>query len=191
MMRCHLCLRLCWQPLCKHCLETILTPIPAFRVLENGLKVYSFYQYNDISLLLHTKHTYVGTKIFAQLGKHTLYEFLKTFELPQGILAIPIDDHVRHGYSHSAILAHSTKPYLTPLYASLRAQNHVRYSGQNKIYRQEHKRNFLVQIPKQSDVILIDDIVTTGSTLQEAYDTLRKQEVNVLFALVLADAKEN
>ena len=41
------------------------------------------------------------------------------------------------------------------------------------------------------DVILIDDIVTTGSTLEEAHDALKKHDVNVLFALVLADAKEN
>ena len=41
------------------------------------------------------------------------------------------------------------------------------------------------------DIVLIDDIVTTGSTLKEAHDALKKHDVNVLFALVLADAKEN
>ena len=190
-MRCHLCLRLSWQPLCKHCLETILAPTPAFRVLDNGLKVYSFYKYSDIATLLHTKHTFIGAKIFAQLGRHTLFAFLKTFALPEGILAIPIDDHVRHGYSHSAILANTTKPYLTPLYASLRAKNHERYSGQNKAFRQKHPREFISKIPKYSDAILIDDILTTESTLEEAYEILKKHEINVLFALVLADAKEN
>ena len=189
-MRCHLCLKLSWQPLCQKCLSTILAPIPAFRVLDNGLKVYSFYKYSDIAPLLHTKHTYVGTKIFAQLGHHTMFEFLKTFLLPKGVFAVAIDDHVRHGYSHSAILAKATKPYLTPLYASLRAKSHERYSGQNRAFRLLHQRDFQVKVPKYADVILIDDIVTTGSTLQEAYETLKKHEVNVLFALVLADAKE-
>ena len=38
-------------------------------------------------------------------------------------------------------------------------------------------------------VILVDDIVTTGTTILEARDTLQKAGVDVLFALVLADAK--
>ena len=189
-MRCHLCLGLSWQPLCKTCLDTILAPTPAYRVLEDGLKVYSFYNYNDIAPLLHTKHTYIGAKIFAQLGKHTFFEFLRTFELPKGIFAIPIDDHVRHGYSHSAILAKATKPYLTPMYGSLRAQNHESYSGKSRAYRRDNKRNFVFTCKDEIDIILIDDIVTTGSTLEEAHETLKKHGVNVLFALVLADAKE-
>ncbi len=190
-MRCHLCLNLSWQPLCKTCLQTILAPTPAFRVLESGLKVYSFYNYSDIAPLLHTKHTYIGAKIFAQLGKHTFFEFLKTFELPQGVCAIPIDDHVRHGYSHSAILAKATQPFLKPLYGSLRAKNHESYSGKSRAYRQAHKRDFTFTCKRKIDAILIDDIITTGSTLEEAHHLLKEQNVNVVFALVLADAKEN
>ena len=38
-------------------------------------------------------------------------------------------------------------------------------------------------------VILVDDIVTTGTTILEARDTLQKVGVDVLFALVLADAR--
>lgn len=189
-MRCHLCLKLSWQPLCKTCLNTILTPTPAFRVLESGLKVYSFYKYSDIAPLLHTKHTYIGAKILTQLGAHTFFEFFKTFTLPQGIYAIPIDDHVRHGYSHSAILAKATQPFLAPLYGSLRAKNHVSYSGKSKVFRQTNKRDFSVTCKDGMDVILIDDILTTGSTLEEAYSTLKKHNVTVLFAVVLADAKE-
>ncbi|NCD11393.1 MAG: ComF family protein [Epsilonproteobacteria bacterium] len=189
-MRCHLCLNLSWQPICKTCLATVLAPTPAFRILENGLRVYSFYSYSDIAPLLHTKHTYIGAKIFAQLGKHTFFEFLKTFSLPKGIYAIPIDDHVRHGYSHSAILAKATQPFLTSLYGSLRAQNHESYSGKSKAYRQTNKRRFIFTCNDKIDAILVDDIVTTGSTLEEAYETLKEYGVNVLFALVLADAKE-
>lgn len=189
-MRCHLCLKLSWQPLCKTCLTTVLAPTPTFRTLESGLKVYSFYSYSDIAPLLHTKHTYTGAKIFTQLGRHTFFEFLKTFELPEGIYALPIDDHVRHGYSHSAILAKATKPFLKPLYASLRANNTQSYSGKSKAYRQTNKRDFVLTCKSGMDVILIDDIVTTGSTLEEAYEALKKHGTNVLFALVLADAKE-
>lgn len=190
-MRCHLCLALSWQPLCKKCLSTILEPTPAKRVLESGLKVYSFYQYAEIANLLHTKHTYIGAKIFAQLAKNSMLPFLKQFDFPKGAYGVPIDDHVRHGYAHSAVLAHAIKSIVKPLYGSLRAQNHQTYSGQKLAFRQSHKRNFISTCKEGMDVVLIDDIVTTGTTLQEAEKVLKKEGVNVLFALVLADAKEN
>ncbi len=79
---------------------------------------------------------------------------------------------------------------MTPLYGSLRAQNYESYSGKSRAYRQANKRDFVFTCKDEIDAILIDDIVTTGSTLQEAHETLKKQGVNVLFALVLADAKE-
>ena len=189
-MRCHLCLRLSWQPLCKLCLSTILSPTPSKRVLESGLKVYSFYQYGEIANLLHTKHTYVGAKIFSLLAKNSTLPFLKSFNFPQGAFSIPIDDHVRHGYAHSAVLAHALKSILTPLYKSLRARNTQTYSGQKLSFRQSHKRDFIATCKSEIDVVLIDDIVTTGTTLQEAQKVLEKHGVNVLFALVLADAKE-
>lgn len=190
-MRCHLCLNLSWQPLCKTCLSTFLAPSPAFRVLESGLKVYSFYTYSEVAPLLHTKHTYIGAKIFTQLAKHCFTPFLQNAHFPDGIYAIPIDDHVRHGYSHSAILAQATKPYLTPRYGVLRAKNDATYSGKSKTFREQHKRDFDFTCKDVKDVILIDDIVTTGTTLKEAEEVLKKHSVRVHFALVLADAKEN
>lgn len=190
-MRCHLCLRLSWQPLCKICLSTILAPTPTKRVLQSGLKVYAFYRYSEIANLLHTKHTYVGTKIFSLLATNSMLPFLKSFDFPQGVFAIPIDDHVRHGYSHSAAIAHALKSILIPRYKSLRAQNTQTYSGQTRSFREQHKRGFTSTCKAEMDVVLIDDIVTTGTTLQEAEKVLKKEGVNVLFALVLADAKEN
>ena len=116
--------------------------------------------------------------------------FLQQFDFPKGAYGVPIDDHVRHGYAHSAILAHALKSIIKPLYKSLRAQNNQTYSGQKLAFRQSHKRNFTFTCKDKRDVILIDDIVTTGTTLQEAQNVLEKAGVNVLFALVLADAKE-
>jgi len=189
-MRCHLCLGLSWQPLCKKCLSSILTPTPAFRLLDSGLKVYSFYTYSELAPLLHTKHTYIGAKIFEQLGKNCFLPFLKSVDFPKGVYALPIDDHVRHGYSHSAILARTTQAILTPHYGALRAQNPISYSGKSKAYREQNRRNFTLTCKEGIDAILIDDIVTTGTTLQEAHSVCKAHGVNVLFALVLADAKE-
>ncbi len=187
-MRCHLCLTLSWQPICTKCLNTILTPSLSKRVLEDGLEVYSFYGYSEISKLLHTKHTYIGAKIFLQLSRHAMVEFLKPF-IGQKIYALPIDDHVRNGYSHSALLAKGVEKYIEPKYRALRAKNKTRYSGQNLSIRKRQKRDFKLICQEGLDVILIDDIVTTGNTLTEARSKCVKENINVLFALTLADAR--
>jgi len=187
-MRCQLCLNLSWQPLCENCLNTILKPIPHKRVLEDGLVVYSVYSYKDIKNLLHTKHTYYGAKIFAQLTKHALLPLIKTFTC-KDVFSIPIDDHIRSGYSHSAVIARELRAFLKPLYRSLKAKNHIRYSGQKLAIRQKEKRDFILTCKENIDVVLVDDIVTTGATLKEANATCKEKNVRVAFAITLADAR--
>jgi competence protein ComFC len=189
-MRCHLCLRFSWQPICKNCLNTLLQPTPSKRVLEDGLKVYSFYKYSEISKLLHTKHTYIGAKIFLQLSHHAMLPFVEPLK-NQEVFALPIDDHVRSGYSHSAVLTRGIKEFVRPKYKALRARNALRYSGQKLSFRKKEKRDFRLACKPNLDVVLIDDIVTTGNTLMEARATCQNAHVNVLFAITLADAREN
>lgn len=189
-MRCHLCLRISWQPLCKTCLDTLLAPTPHKRVLEDGMTVYSFYKYSEISKLLLTKHTYIGAKIFAQLGAHVLPQALRALE-GKGVYIIPIDDHIRSGYSHTAVLAKQCESLCTPLYGALRAKNHGKYAGQSRHSREQQKRDFILTSEKNLDVILLDDIVTTGNTLKEANAICSTNTLNVLFAITLADAKED
>ena len=184
-MRCQLCLSISWHPLCKNCLATVLTPNSSKRVLENGLVVYSSYCYTDIKNLLHTKHTYYGAKIFAQLTKHALLPLVKTF-ICKDVYSLPIDDHTRSGYSHSAIIAHELREVLSPLYGTLRAKNQKRYSGQSLHAREQNRRDFALTCKENLDVVLIDDIVTTGSTLSEATAICKANNINVLFAITLA-----
>ncbi len=70
------------------------------------------------------------------------------------------------------------------------AQNRVSYAGKTLQYRIENPRNFIYKGTSSVDAILVDDIITTGITLQEAQNVLLSHGVNVLFALTLADAKE-
>jgi competence protein ComFC len=103
---------------------------------------------------------------------------------------IPIDDYLNGSYSHTAILANELKKYgYTPLYNRLHAKNRVSYSGKPLSFRLANPRDFEYRGPSSISVILVDDIVTTGTTLQEAQKCLKEYSVNVDFAFVLADVK--
>ena len=71
----------------------------------------------------------------------------------------------------------------------MHATSSVSYSGKDLKFRQNNPRNFKILKKITAPVILVDDIVTTGTTILEARDTLQKVGIDVLFALVLADAR--
>jgi competence protein ComFC len=54
----------------------------------------------------------------------------------------------------------------------------------------ENPREFYYTGEQGIEAILIDDIITTGVTLQEAQQELERHGVEVLFAVTLADARE-
>jgi len=123
----------------------------------------------------------------------TMKPFIEKFIAsdPRELYIVGIDEDVKSGYAHVALLTHAVKmQHVKPLHAVLRAENRVNYSGKTRQYRLAHPRNFTYRGPSNIDVILIDDIITTGTTLQEAYKVLSSHGVNVLFALTLADVKE-
>lgn len=175
--------------ICKRCRTQYLTPSLYTKKILGDILVYSFYKYSDIETLLHTKHTDLGFYIYSILAQQSMKHFAKTFEYSYDVAAIGIDDHVRHGYSHTAILAKALRSkVITPHYGRLRARSHDTYSSQSFQYRLLHPRRFESKPFVENDVILVDDILTTGRTLSEAAETLHREGKKVLFCLTLADA---
>jgi competence protein ComFC len=187
-MKCILCESLSFTHICKTCQETFLTPSIYKRKILNNIEVISFYKYNDIKDLLHTKHTDLGYYIYSILAKNSFSKFATEFEFPNSVISIAIDDNPKSGYSHTAILNNSLKSKnITPYHSKLRAKNSVNYSGKSKEFRMLNPRNFELKNFKGNDVILIDDIITTGLTLTQAIQTIRQNNKEVLFCLTLAD----
>jgi len=190
-MRCMLCENLSFSHICKTCQETFLTPSIYKRKILNNIEVISFYKYKDIKNLLHTKHTDLGFYIYSILAQNSLKKFASEFNYESEINSIAIDDHVDNGYSHTAVLNKNLQSKnIKPIFNKLRAKNKVSYSGKSKEFRLLNPREFKISIFKGTDVILVDDIITTGSTLTQAISTLRLNKKNVLFCLTLADAND-
>ncbi len=191
-MRCMSCQCLSFRTFCKNCETSLLAPSVTKRTIGT-LDVYSFYKYSTMENLLLAKHTPQGYRIFKALADITLKPFIQQFSTtdPREISIVGIDEKVKNGYSHVALLTHAMKfKSVNILHSSLLASNDIKYSGQSLQYRITHPRDFVYKGQKDIDVILVDDIITTGGTLQQAQSVLLQSGVEVLFALTLADAKE-
>ncbi|MEA1983008.1 MAG: phosphoribosyltransferase family protein [Campylobacterota bacterium] len=185
-----MCENLSLTHICQHCQETFLSPSLYKRQLSNGITVISFYKYSEIKELLHTKYTDLGYHIYKILAQLSFKKFADEFETDEELVSIGIDDSVKSGYSHTAILNHSMKSqYIKPLYSKLRATNPISYSGKSLEYRKDNPRNFQLTKFTAKNIILVDDIITTGTTLEQAVKILYESDKHVLLCLTLADAR--
>lgn len=188
-MRCLMCENLSLSHICPTCQNTFLTPSLYKRKIINNIEVISFYKYSEIKKLLHTKHTDLGYYIYKILANNSFKKFASKFEFTYPLSSIAIDDNTKSGYSHTAILNKALKnEFITPLHAKLRATNSISYSGKSKEFRLMNPRNFVLKNCKEKSFILVDDIITTGTTLTQAVHTMKRAKKEVLFCLTLADA---
>lgn len=189
-MRCILCQNISLPVICKACRAALLSPTLSTRTLSDGFKIYSCYRYTEIAPLLKTKHTHIGAAVYRVLADEAFGWFKERFEFAEHIAVIPVDDRPKSGYAHTAILARAlASPQLRPRYATLHATSDISYSGKTLAFRKSHPRAFRYSGKNIDKAILIDDIVTTGTTLSEAKSVLEKAGATPLFALTLADAK--
>jgi len=191
-MRCLSCHKISFQTFCKTCQTNLLQPTVTKRVCGT-LDVYSFYKYQNIEDLLLTKHTPQGFKLYKALAKISFRPFIKKFmkEDNRTIYIVGIDENVQSGYAHVALLTHEMKMKNVKVqHAKLIARNKINYSGKTLQFRLENPRDFEYRGKNGVEVILVDDIVTTGTTLKEAAWVLEQNGVEVLFALTLAGVEQ-
>jgi competence protein ComFC len=180
--------------ICKDCQSIYLTPNLQKKEIITGFFVYSFYDYEDIKEFIYSKYDVIGSQIFEILAKNSFELFANSFNFDERVYSISIDDNVNKGYSHSAILNNALKSRnIKPLYNKLQAQNNVIFANKSYGYRLSNPRDFIYKKPlfkKVKNVILVDDIITSGLTLLEAKDTLTREGINTLFAITLCNLQE-
>jgi len=192
-VRCFSCSKLSLKIICKTCEGQLFVPSVSTRKIGT-LDVISFFKYSSLETLLHSKHKPEGYRIYKALANMTMKPFIEEFveSDERDVYIVGIDEYVKSGYAHVALLTRAMKTkYSIPQYSALMAQNRVNYSGKSLQFRLEHPRDFVYKGKSDIDVILVDDIITTGITLQEAQKVLMTHGVNVLFALTLADVEES
>ena len=187
-MLCYNCSKPTFKIFCKKCENELSKLECKKRILDDGLEIFSFYKYSNIKHLLNHKHYLSGYFILNKLAKLSFKRF--DFKLDKSVIAIGLDDDISSGYSHTAILLkHFKKQNITPIYNVLKAKNKIIYKGKSLSFRKRNKRNYYLAKTISSPVILVDDILTTGESMKQARKVLKKHKIQVLFGVVLADAK--
>lgn len=190
-MKCLLCKSFSLVHICKSCQAKSLQPTLIRRKLYGEIEVLSFYRYSQIKELLHTKHTDLGYHIYTILARNSFAKFAQEFEYTNEVAVLGIDEKPKGLYSHTAILTrHCKAHYLAPQHAKLIARNEISYSGKSKAFRIQNPRDFRLRAFPHTECILVDDIITTGTTLSEAVTTLAKAGKETLLCLTLADARD-
>lgn len=188
-MKCLSCSNLSFQIICKTCQENLLTPSFHKRELELDFYNYSFYSFSEIEEFITSKYYFHGDKVFNILARLSFKKFAQNFDFDEIVYSIGIDEHTRHEFSQTAILSrHLKSKNIKPLYNQLKATNIVKYAGHDLEFRKKNKRKFKTSLSNKK-IILVDDLITTGTTILEAKKTLEKKNNQVLFSLTLADAK--
>jgi competence protein ComFC len=161
-----------------------------------NLEVFGFLDYYLAVEFIKSKYVISGYRIYKFFAKKYFNPFLKNYVENldnQEIYLIGINENRKRGYSVVSLLMHHGAKgvkNLKPLHNALRANSSVKYAGKSLQYRLSHSRKFSYHGPKNIDAILIDDTITTGTTMQEAYRVLKENNVNVHFGLTVAIADE-
>lgn len=103
---------------------------------------------------------------------------------------VGIDDYVRSFYSHTGVLVRefTRATHMRALYGKLRAQNPISYAGKPLAYRKANKRDFCY-LGAARELVLIDDIITTGTSFEEAISVCVDSGARVHFCLALCNAR--
>jgi ComF family protein len=190
-----------WRTICSICIKDVnfsekrtCAHPPAF--IRSISFIFS-YQNRSVRALIHSLKYRFITDIMSVFSKHLKQERLNLLRIPTDII-IPLPLHKRklreRGFNQSELLAKDianliNKPALNNVLIKYRNT-----PAQMKIKKPDERSKNVHGVFKVKDghfiknksVLLVDDVVTTGATLEEAAKTLVEAGVKNVYAFVLA-----
>lgn len=154
------------------------------------------FEYDSIRKSLY-RFKYGGRKeyaaFYADMTVRCLWEFIRAVS-PDGLVPVPLSRsrHRRRGYNQSAVIAEEIgKRMHIPVFSDyvVRQKNTAPLRGQNLYERQNNLKNAFnigQNVVKLKTIIIIDDIYTTGSTIDEVAATLKEFGAERVYFVVMA-----
>lgn len=193
-------LKLLTPPWCMSCGKKLMEEgeycSDCIRKKHNFIRGRALYEYESAAPSIY-RFKYGGRQEYAgffgqEMGRY-LGEFIRSVQ-PDGLVPIPLHKSRKRkrGYNQAALLARALGEYTgVPVYEKLlvRVKNTAPLKRQNPEERQNNLKkafNISQNDVKLSTIIILDDIYTTGSTLDEAARVLRQQGVRRVYFLTLA-----
>ncbi len=189
--RCFVCRKKYGTAVCSTCLQSkrraISTPAPW---------IHSHFAYHDIRHLVHAIKYYRRKDLVDPLVKATLTQDLHN-QL-QGLrdpILVPIPTptlrRLSRGYNQAEVIAKTYANHLSlPYLLVLRRKNSTRKVKLASRYKRLHASTTMYISQKEAvagrDIILIDDVTTTGATLFEAHKILKQAGAQTVRAITLA-----
>lgn len=163
---------------------------------HNFLRGRALYEYGSVSSSIY-RLKYSKRQEYADFYGEEIACFLGDFireVRPDALIPIPLHRKrlVKRGYNQAELLAEAVGRKLgVPVYGKLvkRVKNTAPLKRQNPQERQNNlKKAFIIMQNdvKLDTIILIDDIYTTGSTVDEVADVLKRHGVKKVYVITLA-----
>jgi ComF family protein len=193
--------------ICQHCGKSLGKGIPSLKRCPrcknwhfsfSSVRSSGLYEKNLRKLILDLKfkkqyhlHYVLGKILIRHLKK---YPFAKPFDV---VTPVPMYffDEIQRGYNHSYLLAKMVaKEWNIPFIPNLLRQT-KRKKQQSTLSAQERKKNILgvftvspdlAQNWQNKTVLLVDDVFTTGSTVQECTKVLKQAGILRVFVATVA-----
>ena len=196
-------LKLLESPWCMQCGKKLAAPGEYCRDCGPGKHSYirgrSLYEYGSAAKSIY-RFKYGGRQEYAAFFGEQIVEYLGDFlraARPEGLVPIPLHPRRRagRGYNQAELLAREIGARTgVPVYADwlLRVKNTIPLKQLSPKERQNNlKKAFKIagNDVKLKTVVIVDDIYTTGATIDEAAKVLKQAGVERIYFVALASAE--
>lgn len=160
---------------------------------EMQIQVAAYYQYPLDRMIQQFK--YEQQLHYLPLFNHMLSQL--KFPKVQAIVPMPISPQrlIERGYNQALLLAeHLAKQLNVPIWQPILRQDQQHQKGLNRLERLSNiEQQFVIQAPSKvryRRVLIVDDVITTGSSIQALQTKLQQLGCQQIHAVCLASPKD-
>ncbi len=185
--------------LCKNCSKDInfLSTFP--HKIYNSIPIYSATLYSSAVKKLIQIFKFQHRKKVSIILAELLYSYFKKLKLNNNFVIIYPDSffikNLTRGYEHMYLVAHefsNLSGFKLYKHSVKKIKNTIpQYKAKNRINNIkgafEINKKYISKL-KQKQILLIDDIITSGATIEEIINVLQKENINNITVLTISKA---